>query len=423
MRTNLCLGLAFLSAPVFGQAVVEDAAADKVFAQLESRWAKAVDDLRVPGMAVVVVRGDRVLFRKAFGTRDGERPVTEQSAFYIASATKPFVALAIMQLVEAGKVELDAPVKRYLPRFKVADAKVTEELTVRELLSHAPGINSGPIVTLDAFTGEITEDRYYRFLAGVKPTGKVDYSNVHYTLAGRIIEAVTKKGWRDYLAENVFAPAGMDHATGYADAMYARDDVALPMLPGAETPTPCQRKTDRTMHAAGGLGTSIRDLERWLIVQLNDGAVGDARLLSKDGMWEYHDLQSELGEPNGKVRRITGFALGWQYGDVSRSALPPTRRWLHRRRGTRVVLARGRSRGRGRREHQRHRSRADPSRVDRRLRPVAGHRWTRFLTRVRKASRELRRRLGQGAADDREPGGRRRLVGAGERLRRRLRQR
>lgn len=315
MRSGHGLVLAILAAPIAAQvAHPQDAAAEKVLAELAPRWTAAMHDLGVPGMAVVVVRGDRVVFRRTFGTRDGMRPVTEHTAFYIASATKPFVALAVMQLVEAGKVELDAPVRRYLPRFRVADDEVTERLTVRELLSHAPGISSGPIVMLDAYTGDISEDRYYRFLAEVQPSGKVTYSNVHYTLAGRLIEAVTGQGWRDYLAEHVFGPAGMVDATGYADAMYAREDVALPMLPAAGRPVPCQRKTDRTMHAAGGLGTSIRDLERWLIVQLDGGKVGDARLLSEDGMTELLDLQSELDEPDGQVRRMTGFALGWQYG-------------------------------------------------------------------------------------------------------------
>ena len=86
----------------------------------------------IAGMAVVVVQGEEVIFSETFGERDPVKhlPVTMDSMFYIASCTKSYMAMAIMSLVEEGKVELDARVKKYLPRFELADAKATEALTV-----------------------------------------------------------------------------------------------------------------------------------------------------------------------------------------------------------------------------------------------------------------------------------------------------
>lgn len=291
--------------------------ADPAFDGLGTRWEAAMGELGVPGMAMVVVEGDRVLHLATFGTRDVEsgEPVTPDTIFYIASATKPFVALAVMQLVEDEKVELDAPVRRYLPRFRLADEEAARTVTVRDLLCHAPGINSFPIVFLDAYTGEITEDRYYHFLQEVEPLGHVSYSNVHFTLAGRIVAAVTGEPWKDVLRERVFAPAGMDRTTGHADWMYAQADVAIPTVWSGDGPAPAPvRKTDATMHAAGGLGTSIHDAARWLLVQLNHGVVGGERLLSEEGMEEMLAPQSSFPRPQGWLRRMEGFGLGWNRG-------------------------------------------------------------------------------------------------------------
>ena len=104
---------------------------------------------------------------------------------------------------------------------------------------------------------------------------------MHFTLAGRVIEAVTGEAWRDDLAQHLFAPAGMQHTTGYADEMYARDDVAYPsQWDGAGFVLDPVRKTDRTMHAAGGLGTSAHDLGQYLRLLLNGGTVDGEEIIS-----------------------------------------------------------------------------------------------------------------------------------------------
>jgi CubicO group peptidase (beta-lactamase class C family) len=285
-------------------------------AELTPRWEQAMQVCGVPALAVVVVEGDEVVHRVTLGRRDPARdaPVTKDTLFYIASATKPYVAFALAQLAEQGRLDLDAPVARYLPRFRLADAELARTITVRDLLCHRPGLNSREIVLLDAFTGEITEERYYHFLERVRPLGRVSYSNLHFTLAGRVIEAVSGLTWRDYLAQHLFAPAGMTRTTGYADKMYAEDDVAIPARAvGTRIEATPVRKTDRTMHAAGGLGTSIDDLARWLRLQLGRGSLDGVRLLSElatEASWE---LQAP-SKDDAEFGPVEGFALGWQRG-------------------------------------------------------------------------------------------------------------
>ena len=279
---------------------------------LAERWQGAMEACGVPALAMVLVEGDEVVHRVTLGRRDPARdaPVTPDTIFYIASITKTYVAFALARLAEEGKVDLDAPVQRYLPRFRLADAAASERITVRDLLCHRHGLSSGPIVLLDAYTGEITEERYYHFLAEVEPRG-VAYSNLHFTLAGRVIEAVAGQPWREHMKEHLFRPAGLTRTTGYADWMYAQDDVAIPavVVDGKPEAVPV-RKTDRTMHAAGGLGTSIDDAARWLRLQLGRGTIDGTQLLSARATEASWELLADARA--GTVGPPEAFALAWQ---------------------------------------------------------------------------------------------------------------
>jgi CubicO group peptidase (beta-lactamase class C family) len=96
---------------------------------------------RIPGFALGIVKGDQIVYLKGYGRADSSgRPVTPQTPFLIGSITKSFTALAVMQLVEAGKVELDAPVQRYLHWFRVADPQASTLITVRHLLNQTSGL-------------------------------------------------------------------------------------------------------------------------------------------------------------------------------------------------------------------------------------------------------------------------------------------
>jgi len=224
--------------------------------------------------------------------------------------------MAILTLVDQGKLKLDVPVKLFLPRLELSDPKLTESITIRDLLSHSQGISGGPIVWLDAYTGQITEDRYYHFLKTVPISGQTEYSNVHFTLLGRVIEAVSGMPWRDYLKEDIFQPAGMESATGYASELYG-GNAAIPCtsMDGVIAATRT-RKTDRTMHAAGGLGASAHDLARWLLLNLGGGELDKKRIVSAESLNQMRSPQSTLKKPDGFFanHQRTAFGLAWTLG-------------------------------------------------------------------------------------------------------------
>jgi CubicO group peptidase (beta-lactamase class C family) len=113
-----------------------------VFAAIDRYVQKEMQDTRMPGVALGIVRGDAIIHLKGFGEADSSRrAVTSQTPVIIGSTSKSFTALAIMQLVEAGKVELDAPVQRYIPWFRVANEDASARITVRHLLNHTSGLS------------------------------------------------------------------------------------------------------------------------------------------------------------------------------------------------------------------------------------------------------------------------------------------
>lgn len=120
---------------------------------------------RIPGLAVAIVKDDRIVYLKGYGEADSSgRPVTPQTPFILGSVTKSFTALAVMQLVEAGKVELDAPVQKYIPWFRVADANASSQITVRQLLYQTSGLPMMREPQLDKSQDDAALERTVRWL-------------------------------------------------------------------------------------------------------------------------------------------------------------------------------------------------------------------------------------------------------------------
>lgn len=293
---------------------------EKTLEELEDRWKKVCDDIDMSGVSIVVVKGDKVIYLGAFGDRSKtpEAPYTPDTSSYIASITKTFVGTAIMQLAEQGKIDLDAPVKKYLSRFTLVNKELAETITVRDLLCHRQGLSNSVITFAEAYTGVWDDDFYYSEMAGTGATEEWQYTNLHFTILGRVIQAVTGQTWQDYLADHIFAPLGMSHSTAYASVADTYDDVAYPLAPkedGGWENAP-MRKVDTTMHAAGGIYASTRDMGQWIKLFLNDGIVDGKQILKPE------TIQAMLTE---EVQPRTSFwkfkrdrmGLAWYLGEYN----------------------------------------------------------------------------------------------------------
>lgn len=173
-------------------------------------------DSRIPGMAIAIVKDHQIVHAKGYGVADPSgRPVTPETPFIIGSASKSFTALAVMQLVEAGKIDLDAPVQRYIPWFSLANDEAGAAITVRHLLNQTSGISTTAAfgIKVDA---DASLESYVRELAKVQPTAApgalFQYSNANYSTLGYLIEVVSGQSYAEYVQQHVLTPAGMTHS-------------------------------------------------------------------------------------------------------------------------------------------------------------------------------------------------------------------
>ncbi|HEX9108690.1 MAG TPA: serine hydrolase domain-containing protein, partial [Longimicrobiales bacterium] len=156
------------------------------------------------------------MHERGFGVADPDgRPVTPRTPFILGSMTKSFTALAVMQLVEQGRVVLDAPVQRYLPWFALRDSAASARITVRQLLNHTSGIpkSAGLEIVRSAEARTLTQER--SLLAAVRlthtPGAVFEYSNANYWVLGRVLEAATDTPYAAFVHEHILAPLGMSH--------------------------------------------------------------------------------------------------------------------------------------------------------------------------------------------------------------------
>ena len=255
----------------------------------------------IPGLALALVEGDRIVHLAGYGKADQSgRPVTPQTPFIVASISKSLTALAVMQLVEAGKVELDAPVQRYLPEFQLADRSASGQITVRQLLLHTSGI---PLTACDTRENAETLEQFVAELRTVQldaPVGaRHNYCSGNYNVLGRMVEVVAGQSFGDYIEQQVFAPLQMRHSfTSEEEAR--RDGLAqnYQWVFGLRVPT--FYRYNPSQLPSGYLISSAEDMAHFLIAQLNEGRFGGASVLSPDGIAAMQAQGVSRGEGRGE---------------------------------------------------------------------------------------------------------------------------
>jgi CubicO group peptidase (beta-lactamase class C family) len=270
--------------------------------------------LSIPGAALGIVEGDTIVHLRGFGqARPGETP-SPQTPFFVGSTTKSFTALAVMQLVEAGKIALDDPVQRYLPWFRVADPQASARISVRHLLNQTSGLPLLPgwAALADFDQGPGASERQARALSTLtlaRPAGAAfEYSNTNYTLLGLIIEAASGESYGAYIRSHIFAPLDMRHSyTTRAEA--AQDGLALGHRYWFATPIPApDLPVPLGSLAAGQLISSAEDMAHYLIAQLNEGRYGDVQILSPAGIAELHRPAAAAVTMGAQAGQ---YAMGW----------------------------------------------------------------------------------------------------------------
>jgi CubicO group peptidase (beta-lactamase class C family) len=285
-------------------------------ADLDARLAaveKAVEEKRqqlgIPGLSLVIVKDDRVVYMKGFGYKDFEKrvPVTPDTLFAIGSSSKAFTAMLVAMAADEGKLSLDDSPKKFLPYFRLQDPDADARITLRDLLSHSSGLNRTDIAWV---SGVLNREEVIRVAAQAKPTAKLrekfQYQNVMYAAAGEIVGRVENSTWEKLISERIFRPLGMKGSdTSVPEMQKARDFSYGYVYEEATKET--RRVPTRDLPAiapAGAINSSARDMAQWLRLMLGGGEFEGKRLVSEKGF-------AELVKPQMKVAGSVSYGLGW----------------------------------------------------------------------------------------------------------------
>lgn len=282
------------------------------FAAIDAYLTAQMAELRIPGLALGIVQGNQVVHLQGFGVADpAGRTVTPQTPFSLNSISKSFVALAIMQLVEQGKIELDAPVQRYLPWFQVADGEASTQITVRHLLNQTSGLPESAAyadLARPAAAADTLEERVRRLHTTPlnRPVGATfEYTDANYDILGMIVQTVAGQPYTAYVQQQILTPLAMQHSgTTRPQALPA--DLAVGYRSWFGFPVPFTQWYAHALLPSGDLISSAEDMAHYLIAQLNGGRYNGTALLSPQGMTALHQPAVREGDSE------KFYGMGWE---------------------------------------------------------------------------------------------------------------
>lgn len=294
---------------------------------LDSVVERTLKEFNVPGIAVGIVKDGRLVMAKGYGVRKlgDPAPVTPDTLFGIASNTKAFTAASLAMLVDQGKLAWDDPVIQYLPSFQMYDPYVTREMTVRDLLVHRSGLGLGAGDLMFFPTSNLSSAEIVKRLRWVRPAtsfrSRYAYDNVLYLVAGQVIEAVSGEKWEEFIHRHLFQPLGMTRSTTSSTLLKPGTDYATPHAAGDGELQPIGLTNLDNNAPAGAIQSSVNDMARWVMAQLNGGEYNGTRLFSAKQNQEMWSAQTVIPVGNPPVQlsesraNFQAYGLGWVVSD------------------------------------------------------------------------------------------------------------
>ena len=292
--------------------------------------ARAVDSLATrivqlglaPAIGVAITMDGRTIYAKSHGFADVTAGIAadDRTLWYVASTSKSFTGFGVSLLAQRGVLRFDAPITTLLPNARWHPGARAESLTLAHFLSHTHNLNDNAVVQSAAFTGAIPEARWPELIALAPPTGRNDliYSNFGYNVAAMVIDRLRPEGWKKYLEENVYKPAGLRDTYTRVSGLDSRR-IAKPhrLLADGRYRTEPFFKTDATMNSAGGHIATLHDLARWTIVQMDSGMIDGRRAYPAEAVALSHRLIAR--QTRDQAKRFAffdreGWGAGWDLG-------------------------------------------------------------------------------------------------------------
>ena len=289
---------------------------------IEASIQRAMEAFDAPGMAVSIVQDGKLFYSDGHGVAEigSSKRVDDRTLFQIGSVSKAFTAATLAILADEGKLDWDDPVIDHLPEFRMYDAWVTREFTIRDLLTHRSGLPLGAGDLLMFPDGNAGRGDVIRALRYLKPASsfrsRFDYDNLLYIVAGEVVARVANMQFEAFLEQRLLAPLGMRDCVASPDRAGPRADLATPhVVLDGELETTTTRVTS-LVAAAGGIACSARSMANWMSFLLNEGMTNDGeRLISNEQFGQLTTPVTLLAAPGYLVEHagtsLNAYALGW----------------------------------------------------------------------------------------------------------------
>lgn len=296
---------------------------------IEAKIKQTMQTSHTPGLAVGIVISDHVVYAQGFGVADSAtgKPMTPDTTIMLASVSKTFTSAAVMQMIEQGKIDLDAPITKYLPDFKMADEQY-KQITIHQLLSHQSGMPDFFDLVPEYWHTNKSDnspealDTYVRNLQNAKldnPPGTTwSYSTNGFIVLGDMVAKVSGESYEAYIHDHIFKPLGMDHSSFLCTELDS-NSLSSPYILD-ETKSKAVKADffpyNRAIAPGDGLCSNVTDMAKWMLLHLNHGTFNAAQILKPDSynlLWKTEaktNFASVLGPT------ASEYGLGWYLADL-----------------------------------------------------------------------------------------------------------
>ncbi|MDQ1389405.1 MAG: hypothetical protein QOF56_2859 [Acidobacteriaceae bacterium] len=284
--------------------------------------AQVLKDWKVPGVAVGVVQNGKMILLKGYGYRDVEKqlPVTPNTLFAVGSITKSFTVTLLGMEMDEGKVDWDKPVRNYLPDFRMYDPVLSEQMLVRDLITHRSGLPRHDMVW---YSSDFTREDLLRRLEFLEPNkplrSRFQYNNLMFMTAGYIAGKLNGKSWEDSVRERILLPLGMNRTTFSEKESQNAPDFAQPYQKGNDVKSDVKRMPfdeqcpdTCALGPAGEINSSVADMSRYVLLHLNKGKLEGKTLLSENNAIQMQTPQMVIqGAPDFKEQSENSYGMGF----------------------------------------------------------------------------------------------------------------
>lgn len=313
MKKIIVLSLLFISTLVYSQKPV-----DKRLAGLDTFALKVLKDWNAAGVSIAVVEKGKVVYTGGFGHRDFENklPVTENTLFAIGSCTKAFTASILGMLVKEEKVDLDKPVRNYLPELKFKNEYTNDHATLRDMMCHRTGL---PRHDMSWYASWASRSELLERIQYFDPTtelrAKWQYNNFMFLAQGVVIEKLTGKSWEENMKERIFKPLGMDNTNLSTKDLEKSNDRSLAFVSTDSTLKAIPYRNIDAMGPAGSVNSSANDMAKWLITWINGGKYNGKEIIPSTYVNQAMTTQMATGGGLPGVENpdvhTSGYGLAW----------------------------------------------------------------------------------------------------------------